>query len=317
MKPMNDAETTSPPAPRPVPHPAFDAYLEHLVVAKGLSENSLSAYSADLSDFSGFLGEKSAALEDVSEQTILLYLMRLRARQLAMRSVARRLSALRGFFAYAADEGWLAKNPAELLEGPKLPKLLPEFLTTEEVTALLSRPDVTSRLGFRDRTMLELLYAAGLRVSELIGLRLQDFDAQAGILAVFGKGSKERLVPVHYVAQRFLSDWLTGWRPLFKPQCEAVFLNRSGQALSRVAVWKLIKRYAFEADIRREISPHTMRHSFATHLIEGGADLRTVQLLLGHADIGATEIYTHVQAGRLAQIHRRFHPRSTLADSAT
>jgi integrase/recombinase XerD len=176
--------------------------------------------------------------------------------------------------------------------------------------ALLAAPDLSGKLGFRDRTMLELLYASGLRVSELCGLKVLDFDPQTNLLRVFGKGAKERLAPVHAAAARFLQDYIRHWRPLFSPKAAALFLNRSGRPLSRVGVWKLVQRYALLAGIGVRISPHTFRHSFATHLLEGGADLRSVQMLLGHADITATEIYTHVQQEQLAAVHRTFHPRS-------
>lgn len=291
-------------------HPWVDRYLEHLLVSKGLSENSLAAYAADLESLLEFLHEKALPIERVAPQTLLLYLFHLRRKGLGSRSVARHLSALRGFFSHALEEGWMAEDPTELLENPKLPHTLPEVLSRAEVERMLERPDTRTKLGFRDRTMLELLYAAGLRVSELVELRPFDFDPQAGILRVFGKGSKERLVPLHDLAQRFLSTYLESWRNSLKPVEDRMFLNRSGKGLTRQAVWKLIKRYALEAGIAREISPHTMRHSFATHLLEGGADLRTVQMLLGHADISATEVYTHLQTSRLMAVHREHHPRS-------
>ncbi|WP_243546296.1 site-specific tyrosine recombinase XerD [Pseudodesulfovibrio tunisiensis] len=291
-------------------HPWVDRYLEHLLVEKGLSENSLSGYSTDLSSLLDFLESKSATLEEVTSRVLFLYLTHLRVRGLASRSLARHLSSLRGFFVFATEEGWYRENPAQLLENPKLPKKLPEFLLREEMARILALPDTSTRLGMRDRAMLELLYAAGLRVSELIGLRVLDYDPQTGLLRVFGKGAKERLVPVHYTAQEVLAQYLSTTRPTFRPAQDFLFLNRSGKGLSRQGVWKLIKRYAAEAGIKRSISPHTFRHSFATHLLEGGADLRTVQLLLGHADISATEIYTHVQAGRLRALHKEFHPRS-------
>lgn len=291
-------------------HPWVDAWLEHQLVVKGLSENSLSAYAQDMQHFQAFLTERSHALEDVSDQTIFIYLMFLRQRGLTSRSMARHISSLRGFFAHAASEGWLEASPASLIETPKLPKTLPDVLSKMEMDSLLARPDMETSLGFRDRTMLELLYAAGLRVSELITLSPLDYDPQSGVLRVFGKGDKERLVPIHSLAQDLLSRYLTAIRPAFKPVKEFVFLNRSGKGLSRQGVWKLIKRYALDAGIRKTISPHSLRHSFATHLLEGGADLRTVQILLGHADIAATEIYTHVQAERLTRIHKTHHPRS-------
>jgi len=291
-------------------HPLADTYLEHLLVVRGLSENSLAAYSTDLREFSAFLREKNAEPTEVRGQTLSLYLFHLRRKGLASRSLARHLSALRGFFSYLADEGLTDSDPAEFLENPKLPRKLPDVLTIDEMARVLNQPDLSTKLGFRDRTMLELLYAAGLRVSELVDMKPFDFDPQVGVLKIFGKGSKERLVPIHYAAQEFLQNYLQSWRGQFKPVEDAVFLNRSGQGLTRQAVWKAVKRHTLTAGIAKEVSPHTFRHSFATHLLEGGADLRTVQLLLGHADIAATEIYTHVQAGRLVQIHRQHHPRS-------
>jgi integrase/recombinase XerD len=303
--------TIDTPSPSPAPtHPWADRYIEHLLVVKGLSEHSVSAYSTDITSFLIFLNDHDARLEGVGDDTLFLYLMHLRARGLASRSLARHLSALRGFFAFAADEGWLSESPAALIENPKLPRLLPDVLSRDEVTRLLDAPDTAVPLGYRDRTMLELLYAAGLRVSELVGLTLADYDAQAGLLRVFGKGAKERLTPIHALAQEFLSTYIASVRGAFKPRESYVFLNRSGKGLTRQAVWKGIKRYALMAGVSTRISPHSLRHSFATHLLEGGADLRTVQMLLGHADITATEIYTHVQAGRLLAVHRAHHPRS-------
>ncbi|MBQ4132179.1 MAG: tyrosine-type recombinase/integrase, partial [Desulfovibrionaceae bacterium] len=199
---------------------------------------------------------------------------------------------------------------ARFFQNPKLPLTLPKALSREEMRALLETPCLTDKLGFRDRTIMELLYAAGLRVSELCSLLPLNFDPQAGLLRIFGKGAKERIVPVHSAAAAFLSAYLKEWRPLFSPKEELVFLNRSGKGLSRQGVWKMVRERALQAGIMKEISPHSFRHSFATHLLEGGADLRSVQLLLGHEDIAATEIYTHVQQSRLAEIHKRFHPRS-------
>ena len=204
----------------------------------------------------------------------------------------------------------MTKNPALLLENPKLPLHLPEVLRKDEMEALLAQPDCGVKTGARDRCMLEMLYAAGLRVSELCNLDVLDLDLQRGLVRVFGKGAKERLVPLHDAMQQMLATYLKDWRPAFSPTGGQLFVNRSGRALSRQYVWKMVKNYALQAGIRRAISPHTFRHSFATHLLEGGADLRSVQLLLGHADISATEIYTHVQAERLRALHHQFHPRS-------
>lgn len=290
-------------------HPWMDRFLEFSLVEKGLSENSIASYTMDLETFQRFLNQEGLSLPKVDDQTGLLYLMHLRRNGLQNRSLARHLSTLRGLFAYCAREGFLKHNPLEKLDNPKLPRRLPGVLSQEEVKALLAHPDLHGKLGFRDRTMLELLYASGLRVSELVTLKPLDLDLQAGLLRVFGKGRKERLVPVHGSAQAMLQTYLQTWRPTFRPQEDALFLNRSGKALTRQGVWKMIKTHALAAGIRKPISPHTLRHSFATHLLEGGADLRTVQVLLGHADILATEIYTHVQAGRLKSAHTLHHPR--------
>jgi integrase/recombinase XerD len=294
----------------PSPFLQVDRFLEHLLVVRGLSENSLKAYEADLRDFALFLRDHSIALDETTDQILFLYLVQLRSEGLGNRSMARHLSSLRGLFQFLTEERIVKENPAALLQNPKLPRLLPDVLSRHEVSLLLEQPDSGDKLGFRDRTMLELLYAAGLRVSELIGLELLDFDPQTGILRVFGKGSKERLVPLHETAQSFLGNYLSAWRSSFGPVQGKIFLNRSGSGLSRQSVWKMINRYALKAGIRKDVSPHTLRHSFATHLLDGGADLRTVQTLLGHADISATEIYTHVQSTRLRTIHGTFHPRS-------
>lgn len=306
---MSSPEHSAPIAPA---HPLADRYLEHLTVERGLSENTLAAYGADIAALLAFLDGLDESLDTCTTRHLFLFLTHLRARRLAASSTARILSTLRGLFAYAVQARLLDEDPSALLDGPKLPAQLPEFLTCAEMGALLAQPDASTLLGYRDRVMLELLYAAGLRISELIGLELGDFDPQTGILRVFGKRAKERLVPIHYAAQKLLCDYLDLKRSAFRPVCRRVFLNRSGKGLTRQGVWKLVKRYAEAANIRRSISPHTFRHSFATHLLEGGADLRTVQLLLGHASINATEIYTHIQSGRLMRIHEQFHPRSTL-----
>ena len=293
-------------------HPWVDRYLEHILIEKGLSENSLSSYANDLNSLLAFLQEKSFALKDLSDRTLFLYLTYLRARGLKSRSLARHLSSLRGFFTYAMDEKWYKEDPGHLLENPKLPKKLPEFLTREEMGRMLNLPNTSTPLGMRDKAMLELLYAAGLRVSELVQMKVLDFDPQVGMLKVFGKGAKDRLIPIHYTAQDYLTRYLEFTRPTFNPAQDFMFLNRSGKGLTRQGVWKLIKKFATFAGIRRSISPHTFRHSFATHLLEGGADLRTVQLLLGHADISATEIYTHVESSRLKTLHQKYHPRSSM-----
>ena len=292
-------------------HPWVDGFIQYLIVSKGLSENSIASYSQDLQTLLAFLKDTSSSLEDLDDNELFLYFLNLRKKGLTSRSLARHLSTLRTFYDYLCEHHNLSGNPARLLDGPKLPQKLPQLLSFQEVKDLLAQPDCSCKLGFRDRTLLEIIYAAGLRVSEACSLKPLDFDPQMGVLRIWGKGGKERLVPLHLTAQTILSTYLDTWRLQFAPQQDLVFLNRSGMGLSRQGVWKMIKRRAREAGITREISPHTLRHSFATHLLEGGADLRTVQILLGHADINATEIYTHIQSKRLLDIHRNFHPRSS------
>lgn len=299
-------------APKKDNHPWIDSYLEHLLVIKGLSEKSVQAYSQDLYDFWDFLQQRSGKFDQVDEQTLLFYLISLRQRAMSNRSLARKTSSLKGFFFFVQDQGLLSENPAELLDTPKIPKSLPEILSISEMNQLILQPDCSTKLGFRDRTIIETMYAAGLRVSEVCRLHPLDFDDQSGILKILGKGNKERLVPLHLTSQNYLSSFLKTWRNKFKPSEDYIFLNRSGKVLSRQGLWKLIKRYSQQAGIRKKISPHTIRHSFATHLLEGGADLRSLQLLLGHADISSTEIYTHVQSQRLREIHQKFHPRSQM-----
>ena len=265
----------------------------HVLLARqGLSRQTVIAYLQDIGSFLKFWNEASqGSLAFPGEEDVFLFLAWQRNRGLTARTQARRLSALRSFFDFAIDEGLLKDNPTKNMGNPKLPMHLPEVLS-------------------QDRCMLELLYASGLRVSELCSLDLSNLDLQQGLVRVIGKGSKERVVPLHAVAQKLLSEYIAKFRPLFKPASKKLFLNRSGNGLTRQYVWQIVKKYALEAGIRRPISPHTFRHSFATHLLEGGADLRTVQILLGHADVAATEIYTHVQAMRLRQIHHQFHPRN-------
>lgn len=289
------------------------AWGEYLLAQRGLAMQTVISYRQDLENFFLFLGELGGGDKTgLDEHDLFLYLAWLRARKHAGRTLARRLSALRGFFEYALEEGLLDTNPAKLLESPRLPQYLPEVLGKAEMDRLLQLPDMREKCGRRDRCLLEMLYAAGLRVSEVCNLKVADVDMQRGLVLVSGKGSKDRLVPLHSLVLDLLQQWLEQWRDDFSPQSRYLFLNRSGKGLTRQYVWKMVKKYALLAGIERTISPHTFRHSFATHLLEGGADLRAVQLLLGHADISATEIYTHVQAERLHALHRQFHPRSQL-----
>ncbi len=293
-------------------------WLDSLLAQRGLSPNTICAYKDDLNSFFAYAKDAQSSLSVNSnaqgQQEIMLYLIWMRSKGKSPRTLARRLSALRTFFDFAVEEGILAANPASLQDNPKLPLQLPSVLSREEIEAILAIPSLTDRNGWRNRCILEILYAAGLRISELIGLKVSDLDFQQGIIHVFGKGAKARIVPLHATAQKILNDYLRTWRSEFKPCCTNVFVNRSGKSLSRQYIWRMIKEYARIAGIRKDISPHTFRHSFATHLLEGGADLRSVQLLLGHAEINATEIYTHLEAGRLLRLHHRFHPRSGVAN---
>ncbi len=288
----------------------IDLYTQHLLIVKGLAEKTIEAYNRDLSIFASFLQRKNIRVENTQESLLLCHLREIQDSGGKPKTLARHISTLRGFFAFLRQRNILAHDPAELLETPKLAKQLPHFLSKKEVNTLLEQPDTNTRLGFRDRTMLELLYAAGLRVSELTNLEPLNFDPQTEMLRVWGKGSKERIIPLHSLAARFMQTYLQNWRPLFHPACNFTFLNRSGTGLTRQGIWKILRKYAQAARLEKKVSPHTLRHSFATHLLEGGADLRTVQLLLGHADIMATEIYTHVEITGLKKIHDRYHPRS-------
>ncbi len=292
------------------PKHLLDEYLEHLIVVKGLSHNSVFSYEGDIEKFLMFLKNRGSSLSLTDEDTLFLYFLTLRQQGLSNKSLRRHLSALRGFFDFLCMKNLRQNNPARLFEGPKLSRSLPEVLSVEEVKRLLMAPDLTTRLGFRDRTMLETMYGAGLRVSEVCNLSIPDIDFQLGIIRVRGKGDKDRMVPIHLQAQNFLSTYIHKHRNDFSPHVDNVFLNRSGNKLTRQGIWKVVKKYAKISGLKKNISPHTLRHCFATHLLEGGADLRSVQILLGHADISTTEIYTHVQTQRLIEIHNKYHPRS-------
>lgn len=293
-------------------------WLDALLARRGLAALTAEAYAQDMASFFSFLNESGCeeSVEtdgDLDEGILFLYLAWSRARGHSATTVSRRLAALRSFFNFAVHENAIPENPAELLDNPKVPFHLPVMLTKTEMERILAIPPMHTRGGMRDRCILEMLYAGGLRVSELCSLAIDDLDMQQGIARVFGKGSKERLVPLHALMQRLLDDYLAVCRPLFRPRCKYLFLNRSGNGLTRQYIWKLVKKYAAAANVSKAISPHSFRHSFATHLLEGGADLRTVQILLGHANINTTEIYTHVMGERLRQTHHQYHPRNTVS----
>lgn len=296
-------------------HAWLDAWTGWLLAQKGLALLSVQAYEQDMQDFFTFLkilrNESSVPeIDDLDEETLVLYLSWLRAGKKTIKTVARRVAALRSFFEYACSHGLAGRNPAEFLETPRLPLHLPHFLSRQEMELILARPEPAKRGGYRDRCILELLYATGMRVSELCALEPANLDMQRGLVRVFGKGSRERFIPMHETMLKMLEEWLAIWRPQFHPLEAKLFLNRSGKGLTRQYIWKLVRKYALECGISQEISPHSFRHSFATHLLEGGADLRVVQALLGHASINATEIYTHVDRRRLMEIFNKCHPRS-------
>jgi integrase/recombinase XerD len=285
---------------------------DYLAFDRGLSDRTVAAYQRDLRRFVEFAGEKGRHFPSaVTHDDLREYVYHLRQAGMAATSIRRAQSALRTYFGFLLTEGVLEEDPTERMESPKVGRTLPDTLSREEVVRLLEAPDVSHPLYWRDRAVLEVLYGSGLRVSELTGLELNDVDAEEGIVLVFGKGGKERLVPMGGAAARTLERYLREVRPqLDEGRGEGrIFLNARGGPLSRTAVWKLVKAQARRAGIHKEISPHTLRHSFATHLLEGGADLAAVQELLGHADISTTQIYTHLDRHYLRELHRSFHPR--------
>jgi len=289
-----------------------ERYLRQLRVEGGLATNTLESYRRDLSTFQQYLAQHHLRMDHaVSARVVVSFLAWLRQRPLAPSSIARMVSAMRGWFRFLAREGIMADNPLRNLAIARRPARLPKTLTTQEVTSLLDLPPRPTPEDHRDRAMLEVLYASGLRVSELVGLAVSQVDLNAGCLRVTGKGAKERVVPMGQTARDVLAEYAAHARPtlLRRRPSRALFVSRRGRALSRQACWKLLRRRARRAGIVKPISPHMLRHSFATHLLEGGADLRAVQAMLGHANIATTQIYTHVERSRLKQVHRRHFPR--------
>ena len=286
-------------------------FLDYLAVEKGLAKNSLSAYTIDLRHFGHYLNDQGVDLDRVERIHIVKYFQSLRMAGISARSVARALAAIRGLFRFLVSERHLKKDPTENLENPKLWSTLPKSLQPSEVEALLAAPDRSTPDGLRDAAMLELLYATGLRVSELIKVRIDEVVLDAGFLRTIGKGSKERIVPFGDTARDVILKYMESGRlELDKHSDPHLFLSRLGRPMSRQSFWKKITRYARQADIKAHISPHVLRHAFATHLLENGADLRSVQMMLGHADISTTQIYTHVSRARLQKMYEAFHPRA-------
>ncbi len=296
---------------------ALDRYMVFLKVERRLSPKSTEAYRRDLTRYLAFLAEETqenheVPLEAATAERIRRFMSRLANDGLAARSRARMLSSIKGFHRHLLEREWTDENPTERIDAPKIGKPLPELLSREDIEALMEVADRSTPLGRRDAAMVALLYASGLRVSELCALTLDRVDLDAGILRVLGKGHKERLVPLGQVASEELEGYLKEFRErLVKKPTETVFLSRSGKALSRQAVWQMLKQQALKAGLGAHVSPHVLRHSFASHLLAGGADLRSVQALLGHEDISTTEIYTHLDLERIDRDFRRSHPRET------
>ncbi len=292
------------------------AYLHFCQTEKGLSRNTLDAYRRDLQSLESFLGK--VTLDAVDLATLRKYLDHLRESGLSNRSIARQVTVIRGLFSFLIDENVLAANPAELLVAPKIGAPLPKFLGRARVDNLLEAPELDKATGVRDRAMISLLYATGIRVSELIGLRISDLDEDGGLLRVLGKGNKQRLVPIGREALAAVDTYRQHERPLLLKGRVSPFLfvTARGKGMTRQGFWKLLRVHGKSAGIYRSLSPHVLRHTFATHLLEGGADLRSVQLMLGHADLGTTQIYTHVMQSRLRETVDQHHPREARGRSS-
>lgn len=306
------------PALRPeasAPDPAggeIEQFLAYVRVEKGLAANTASSYGRDLTGFGDYLRKRGQSWSEVSRDDIRGFFQALYSRGLSARSVARHLVSLRGFYGFELERGRIAEDPTRDIDAPETGHSLPKYLTAEEVESLLGQPDTSTVAGLRDKAMLELLYATGMRVSELVGLRWENLDSNLGVLRCRGKGNKERLIPVGKSALHAVESYVKGGRGKFTqdPSVSPLFLNRFGRPLSRVGFWKILAGYGRKAGIRTGITPHLVRHSFATHLLERGADLRSIQLMLGHSDISTTQVYTHVLKERLKQVYLTHHPRA-------
>ena len=293
-------------------HHLIDDYLNFMAVEKGASRNTIDGYSRDLNRYAAFFDSlKIRDIHEIGTEELISYLGRLKGEGLAANSVNRALAALRGFYKYLLREKKLESSPVAHIELARVWMRLPDVLSREEMSLLLMQPGSATPAAVRDTAMLELVYATGIRVSELTGLTLNSINWQVGYLVAMGKGGKERIVPLGRAAYDQVQRYVEGARPLMLKgrQCDVLFLNRLGKGLTRQGFWKIVKQYAVKANVAKKVHPHTFRHSFATHLLEGGADLRSVQIMLGHADISTTQIYTHVTRERLKEIHRKYHPR--------
>ena len=293
--------------------PEVIGFLDEMRVSRRLAANTVLAYQRDVARLCAFARRLDRAPATLDRGDLEAFVRELMVSGLSPRSVARHVASVRGFYRFLVLDGRLTASPADDVQAPRAWPALPRFLSLDEVDRLLEQPDTDTPAGLRDRALLEMLYATGMRVSELVGLRVGDVDLRRGLLTCLGKGSKERMVPVGGAATAWTRRYLASGRPALLKRRESIrlFLNaRGGRALSRVGFWKIIKKYGLQAGLTRELSPHTLRHSFATHLLERGADLRVIQTLLGHADLSTTQIYTHILDARLRAIHDEFHPRA-------
>jgi integrase/recombinase XerD len=294
-----------------VSDPLIEEFLGSLQVERGASVNTLQGYRSDLAGFERFLVGEDRPLHRVGVTDLSRYLGALRRHGLGSRSVARHLSAVRGLYRFLLDNRHITRDPTEHLDNPRPARRLPRTLSVEDAAAVVEAPDLSRRDGVRDRALLELLYASGLRASEALSLRVEDVNFQAGYVIVTGKGNRQRLVPAGAPALEWVRRYLGAVRPrILRRDCATLFLNRSGGPMSRQALWGLIRRAARRGGVRAAVSPHTLRHSFASHLLERGADLRSVQAMLGHVDISTTQIYTHLPSSVVHDMYRKYHPRA-------
>lgn len=313
MSPSKGKAGLSGPAVSAAPAEVRD-FLDFLIIEKGLAKNSILSYGRDLDDFSDFVAhDGKGEVCRAGPETLSAFVRHLSRSGLSPRSIARKLSAVRGLYKFLLGEGRVGSDPTANVDRPRADKVLPSVLSHHDMEMMLEAPKTSRPRGLRDRAILELLYACGLRISELLDLKMADLRLENGLLSVIGKGNKERVVPIGAKAAEWVNRYLREERPLLlgkNADTDKVILNRRGKRMSRMGVWKIIFRYAKEAGILTHTSPHTFRHSFATHLLKGGADLRAVQEMLGHADISTTQIYTHVNKDYLRDIHATFHPRN-------
>ncbi|MDD5654583.1 MAG: site-specific tyrosine recombinase XerD [Candidatus Omnitrophica bacterium] len=290
----------------------IEAFLNYISVERGLARNTIISYQEDLNFYINYLaGHKVEAISGSTRNDVMDFMMDQKERGLSANSISRRLAAIKAFYRFLVRERILKTDPTSLMEAPKLWKKIPEVLSVDEVEQMISRPDISNRQGMRDQAILEVMYATGMRASEVVNLKLNNLNLEIGFARCIGKGDKERIIPLGKKAKSALETYLRKSRPSFakKKEADALFLSRLGKKISRQGLWKIIKKYARLAGIKKEIRPHILRHSFATHLLEHGADLRSVQEMLGHSDISTTQIYTHVNKDRLKAIHKAFHPR--------